>query len=159
MLTARWWTIGDPPDLAEARCAMCGLALMSVTGDPYIRAPTLPVTTAFPTAADNYDKMTGIWEPSGHTREKRKLHQQRERAKARAGVGPSKRFEPGPRHASTLPLRYMSLDQLSDEERRLGVVGKVELPGRPLYEVPLPANIRCVGCPWINTVNPLSSWP
>ncbi len=138
---------------------MCGLTLMSATGDPYVREPTLPVTTAFPTAADHYDEKAGIWEPSAHMREKRKLHRQRERAKVRDGVGPGKRFSPGPRHASTLLPRYFSLDQLSDKERRLGVVGKVELPGRPLYEVPLPANIRCVGCPWINTVNPLSSWP
>ncbi len=158
MLTARWWT-DSVPHLAEARCARCGQALMSATGEPWVRALTLPVTTAFPTAADRYVEKTGILEPSAYIKEQWKLYQQREAAKAREGVSFRKRFVPGPHHKRTLLNRYLPLDQLPEDERWPGVVGKYEHAGRPLYDIRLPADIRCVRCNWPSTVNPLTDLP
>ena len=159
MLTARWWTAGDPPHLAEARCTRCGLALMSATGEPWVREVSLPVTSAFLTAADRYNEKTGILEPSAYTKMQWKLYQERELAKASDGVGPRKRFVPGPHHKRALLGRYLPVDQLPKEERWPGVVGKYEHAGRPQYDVQLPANISCVRCEWPSTVNPLTDLP
>ncbi len=156
MLTANWWTNGH---LAEARCAKDGMALVTATGDPLmVRQLALPVTTAFLTPQHSTYQGANTWGASAQTKDKWRMFQERERAKAQDDI-PRKRFTPGPRHGEDRPIRYIPLGELQTSEQREGVVAKVEHAGAPMYEIQLPVRVRCVRCSERNTVEALLDSP